>query len=190
MSVKTIKQISVISSKLFFLTILFIQNDIFFLHILTPLGIFLTISLPYAMAFLNIQQTLLLTNSTPYDKILTTSLFSQTISTAYGGWICQRQYLKIKGLGFYVKYLKKPSHFLIINVGFSIPLYMLIPSQISFTKKPRKKKFIFTLLSGQTTTLFNFIVSIKNLKFPDPYKLKGIRNLGEYFDMKEGKKKK
>ena len=35
-----------------------------------------------------------------------------------------------------------------------------------------------------------FIVLLKKIKVPDPYKLKGIKNLSEFFVIKQGKKKK
>jgi ribosomal protein L6P/L9E len=57
-------------------------------------------------------------------------------------------------------------------------------------KKPRKKKYIFILISINTNLLLEFITKIKKLKIPDPYKIKGFRYINEAIKIKTGKKKK
>lgn len=68
--------------------------------------------------------------------------------------------------------------------------YIKIPQIISIIKKPRKKKYIFILLSTNFNILLVFTTLLRKLKTPDPYKIKGFRYIQESIKVKTGKKKK
>jgi hypothetical protein len=166
------------------INIIFIKKNIILLKIVTRSGIFFKICESSAVHYLfNFYNSLLLNNTNQFF----TALILKNIFILFYSFRC---YLKIRGLGFSFKYLELPKHTLLLNIGFSKVRYIQIPKIISLIKKPRKKKYIFILVSTNNNLLVNFNLTIRKLKKPDPYKLKGFRYIREALVVKTGKKKK
>lgn len=112
------------------------------------------------------------------------------LKNLYYSWNKNRQYFKIKGLGFYAQYAQTSRHYLILSVGFSNMVTFLLPLTLIFIKNPKKKKNIFVVKNSYIQSLPIFINSLKKIKLPDCYKLKGLKILNKAFKIKQGKKKK
>lgn len=166
------------------LFIIFIKNNIVIIQAFTSNGIFFYILYNYSAHFINLSNHLIYTNV--IKKINIHFLLKPIFALYY----LYRYYLKLRGLGFSIKYLTKPKHTLLFNLGFSKVRYIKIPQIIKLIKKPRKKKYIFSLFSTHNTVLSDFTYLIRKLKMPDPYKLKGFRYIKEMSTIKTGKKKK
>lgn len=67
---------------------------------------------------------------------------------------------------------------------------MRLAKTIQFNRAPKNKKNVFLISGFQREELLYFILFLKKIKQPDPYKLKGVRHVGEHIKLKEGKKKK
>lgn len=169
--------------------IILIKNNIFVLKLITSTGVFYKIILNWSLSIINLQQHFVLKNCIN-DKNLGNVCLSFLIKNGYTLFYYKRYYLKLKGLGFSFKYLTIPHHNLLLNIGFSKMRYIKIPQIISIIKKPRKKKYIFILLSTNFNILLVFTTLLRKLKTPDPYKIKGFRYIQESIKVKTGKKKK
>ncbi|MEA2041319.1 MAG: 50S ribosomal protein L6 [Bacteroidota bacterium] len=73
-------------------------------------------------------------------------------------------------------------------IGYSHPIVLLLPDEISIevTQEKRKNAFI-TLKSVDKQLVGQVAAKIRSLRKPEPYKGKGIRYVGEYVRSKVGK---
>lgn len=105
------------------------------------------------------------------------------------GYFCQ---LSFSGVGFkFWKSILNQKHNKLINnnifflLGFSHYFLVKLPKIIFiYFKKPR-----FCLFSFSKSVLSNYKVIIENLRFPDPYKLKGILLKDKVIIRKQGKQR-
>lgn len=182
------KNFFIAREKHFLLTLIFVKYNLFFFQIATRQGVFWTQQLSNLLSVLNLNKNLLIKNNI---TVITKACiyYASLLTLIYNSSVCIRRYFKLKGLGFSLRYLSLPRDFMLMTLGFSIPTYMVIPVYVSLVKRPKKKKTLFTVKSPEMYILSNFIAMLKKLKYPDPYKLKGIRYSGEFFNIKQGKKK-
>ncbi|HMO82694.1 MAG TPA: 50S ribosomal protein L6 [Candidatus Paceibacterota bacterium] len=89
--------------------------------------------------------------------------------------------LEIEGVGY--KAEVKGTN-LSLNVGFSHPVLLPIPSGVTATVE----KGVITVSSFDKDLLGQFAANVRKVKEPEPYKGKGIRYQGEYIIRKQGKK--
>lgn len=182
------KNFFIIKQTHFLLTLVFIKYNLFFFQLATRHGVFWTQRLSDILSIVNIEKNLLIKNN--INEITKASIYYNAfLILLYNSVIRIRRYFKLKGLGFSLKYLTIPKDFMLFTLGFSIPTYTIVPEYVSLVKRPKKKKTLFTVRSPEMYILSNFIGMLKKLKYPDPYKLKGIRYAGEFFNIKQGKKK-
>ena len=182
------KNFFIIKQPHFLLTLVFIKYNLFFFQLATRHGVFWTQRLSDILSIVNIEKNLLIKNN--INEITKASIYYNAfLILLYNSVIRIRRYFKLKGLGFSLKYLTIPKDFMLLTLGFSIPTYTIVPEYVSLVKRPKKKKTLFTVRSPEMYILSNFIGMLKKLKYPDPYKLKGIRYSGEFFNIKQGKKK-
>jgi len=88
--------------------------------------------------------------------------------------------LELSGVGFRARV---EGDNLVLNVGYSHPVYIKAPPGISFSVKENK-----ITVSGIDKTLVGDIAEkIKKTRIPDPYKGKGIKYAGEVLRKKAGK---
>jgi len=90
--------------------------------------------------------------------------------------------LEIRGVGYKAS-LPKPET-LILEMGFSHPVEMQVPSGLSVAIE----KNIIVVSGINKQEVGEFSAKIRRVRPPEPYKGKGIRYLGEKVRMKEGKK--
>ena len=75
---------------------------------------------------------------------------------------------------------------IILNLGYSHPVEMLVPSGIKVTsEKPTELK----LFGADRQLLGQFAANVRSKRPPEPFKGKGIKYLNEFIFRKEGKKK-
>ncbi len=89
--------------------------------------------------------------------------------------------LEIEGVGFRAE-VKGTDLFM--NLGFSHPVIIAIPSAIS----AEVVKGVITLKGPDLEQLNQFAANVRKVKKPEPYKGKGIRYRGEFIIRKQGKK--
>ena len=99
-----------------------------------------------------------------------------------GVLIGYRQQMNIVGIGYQVNLNNKT---LVFKLGFSHVISILIPDSISATCL---KSRTLLLKSMNYQKLQNFSALLRSLKFPNPYKEKGIYYLDEPILLKQGKK--
>jgi ribosomal protein L6P/L9E len=127
---------------------------------------------------------------TKYKTLLMTAYYGQCFSF--------RKYLKVKGLGYFLKYISGTgketneayNHILSLEFGTSSPEYAEIPACIDFTVKPRKRKYLYKFNGTDRVTLNSFTKTLQTQAKPDLYKIKGLRFLTEFLKIRPGKKKK
>lgn len=107
----------------------------------------------------------------------------------YGVCFNFRQYVKIKGLGYFIKYMED-EHKICLIFGKSNYEYIQMPANIQISLKPRKKKQAYKLTSTSDQILNLFSKQLQTKALPDPYRLKGIRFIRQQLTIKPGKKKK
>jgi large subunit ribosomal protein L6 len=91
--------------------------------------------------------------------------------------------LELRGVGYRVA---QKGQVLILSLGFSHDVYFVLPEGVA--AKVDKQTFIN--LSGANKQLVGQVAAeIRALRKPEPYKGKGVRYVGEYVRIKEGKKK-
>jgi len=75
---------------------------------------------------------------------------------------------------------------IILNLGYSHPVEMLVPSGIKVTsEKPTELK----LFGADRQLLGQFAANVRSKRPPEPFKGKGVKYLHEFIFRKEGKKK-
>lgn len=99
-----------------------------------------------------------------------------------GVLIGYRQQMNIVGIGYQVNLNERT---LVFKLGFSHTISILIPDSISVTCLKSRS---LLLKSMNYQKLQNFSALLRSLKFPNPYKEKGIYYLGEPVLLKQGKK--
>jgi hypothetical protein len=180
---------SIIQNPIIKATIIGIRNNVVIIKLITKAGIFFQILQKFTYNFLNCKGWLLVQNTDTNFNISSNVMYGLIIGV-FSLFYYTRYYLKLRGLGFSFKYTETPKHILLLNIGFSRVRYIHIPQIISIIKKPRKKKYIFVMISANFNIFLAFTKAVRILKIPDPYKLKGFRYLQEHITTKTGKKKK
>ena len=75
---------------------------------------------------------------------------------------------------------------IILNLGYSHPVEMLVPSGIKVTsEKPTELK----LFGADRQLLGQFAANVRSKRPPEPFKGKGVKYINEFIFRKEGKKK-
>jgi large subunit ribosomal protein L6 len=91
--------------------------------------------------------------------------------------------LFLQGIGFRCEVTSL--EFLLFDLGFSHRIKLKIPKEIK-VKSSKGKILVF---SKDKAKLGLFVAMLKDLRYPDPYKGKGILFLGEELVLKVGKKR-
>lgn len=89
--------------------------------------------------------------------------------------------LQIEGIGYKGEVKGNEIHF---ALGFSHPVIVSIPEGLSVTIE----KGTITVSGINKEAVGHFAAKIRDYKKPEPYKGKGIRYVGEFIHMKQGKK--
>ncbi len=89
--------------------------------------------------------------------------------------------LLIEGVGYRAEV---SSGNLVLNIGFSHPVKVKIPSDVKVTTE----KGLITVSGINKESVGQFTASVRALKKPEPYKGKGIRYEGEVVRRKQGKR--
>jgi large subunit ribosomal protein L6 len=90
--------------------------------------------------------------------------------------------LELVGVGYKADIKDKS---LVLNVGFTLPVTMLLPSDISAKVEDKQTKLILTGIDKDKIGLY--AAKIRAIKPPDAYKGKGIKFAGEVLKLKPGK---
>ncbi len=93
-----------------------------------------------------------------------------------------RRKLEIIGVGYRAELKGKN---LVLNVGYSHPVELLPPDNLSFEVEDRGKTIFVTGIDKQVVG--EICAQIRKVRPPEPYKGKGIRYEGEYVRRKAGK---
>ena len=94
--------------------------------------------------------------------------------------------LRFVGIGYRLEYDKSENK-LELRLGFSIPIIFNISENIS-VKQSQTNKNLYIFRSLYPNLVQSLVYKIRKLRYPEPYKGKGIRYQGEYVRRKEGKK--
>ncbi len=108
-----------------------------------------------------------------------TSLIINMIKGVTDGF---KKELELVGVGYKADVKDKS---LILNVGFTKPVTMLLPADISAKVEEKQTKLILTGIDKDKVGLY--AAKIKAIKPPDAYKGKGIKFVGEMLKLKPGK---
>jgi large subunit ribosomal protein L6 len=112
--------------------------------------------------------------------------YNQTIYTLFFGY---RIYMRIKGLGYYMKPFFEGKQ-LLLHFGKSEDEFTQLPENMEVGIKPRKKKYLYKFVSSNKILLKSFCKQLQIFNKPDIYRLKGLRFVSEYIKIRPGKKKK
>jgi large subunit ribosomal protein L6 len=93
-----------------------------------------------------------------------------------------RRKLEVVGVGYRAELKGKN---LVLNVGYSHPVELLPPDNLSFEVEDRGKIIFVTGIDKQVVG--EICAQIRKVRPPEPYKGKGIRYEGEYVRRKAGK---
>ena len=93
-----------------------------------------------------------------------------------------RRKLEVVGVGYRAELKGKN---LVLNVGYSHPVELLPPDNLSFEVEDRGKTIFVTGIDKQVVG--EICAQIRKVRPPEPYKGKGIRYEGEYVRRKAGK---
>lgn len=91
--------------------------------------------------------------------------------------------LQLRGMGFRSQIKNNQ---LILKIGYSHLIYYKIPNGIKI-KRIKKQKLNIYGITNQL--LYQVSEHLRNYRFPDIYKAKGLVYKGEVFKLKQGKKK-
>ncbi|MCP9236359.1 50S ribosomal protein L6 [Lewinella sp. JB7] len=93
--------------------------------------------------------------------------------------------LEVIGVGYRAE---NKGNLLILTLGYSHPIYFVVPSEVSVeTVSAKGKNPIITLKSMDKQLIGQVAAKIRSLRKPEPYKGKGIRFEGETIRRKAGK---
>jgi large subunit ribosomal protein L6 len=93
-----------------------------------------------------------------------------------------RKELEIRGVGYRAELAGKD---LILHLGYSHPIEVEAPPDITFTLEPRVK--LITVEGIDKELVGQLAADIRKLRPPEPYKGKGVRYRGEHIRRKAGK---
>jgi len=91
--------------------------------------------------------------------------------------------LELRGVGYRVA---QKGSVLILSLGYSHDVYFVLPDGLS---AKIEKQTIIELAGANKQVVGQTAAQIRALRKPEPYKGKGVRYVGEFVRMKEGKKK-
>ena len=95
--------------------------------------------------------------------------------------------LEVVGVGYRAE---NKGQLLILTVGYSHPIYFVIPDEVKVTTTTEKGKApVVTLESIDKQLVGQVAAKIRAFRKPEPYKGKGVRYSDEVIRRKEGKKK-
>jgi large subunit ribosomal protein L6 len=89
--------------------------------------------------------------------------------------------LEIQGIGFRAQI---QGNKMILNLGFSHPIEFIVPKEV---KVSVPKPTTIEVEGADRMIVGQIAAKLRDLKRPEPYKGKGIRYLGEYVRIKQGK---
>jgi large subunit ribosomal protein L6 len=93
--------------------------------------------------------------------------------------------LELVGVGFRAK---NQGQQLELNLGFSHPIIIALPTEIKVEVRAEKGKNPIVALASHDKELIGKVAAkIRSLRKPEPYKGKGVRYVGEYIRRKAGK---
>lgn len=92
--------------------------------------------------------------------------------------------LELRGVGYRVAL--KGTNVLLLSLGYSHDIYYVLPEGVSAKVE---KQTLITLTGSDKQKVGQVAAEIRALRKPEPYKGKGVRYVGEYVRIKEGKKK-
>jgi large subunit ribosomal protein L6 len=106
----------------------------------------------------------------------------------YGSSLGYTVKLKMVGIGYKIEIKQIENQLLLeLKLGFSHTIKIKLPKTFKCKRFHEKSNlFIFSFESSQY--LKNVVSLIRNLRFPEPYKGKGLRYENEIIRRKEGKK--
>ena len=98
--------------------------------------------------------------------------------------------VEIRGIGFRAQVKDRK---LTLNLGYSHSIDVDVPEgiEVEVVKKPTVEQLAVTLIIIKGINkqgIGNFAAALRKLRPPEPYKGKGVRNVGEYIKRKAGKK--
>lgn len=91
--------------------------------------------------------------------------------------------LELRGVGYRVA---QKGNVLILSLGYSHDTYFVLPEGVSAKVD---KQTLIELTGADKQLVGQVAAEIRALRKPEPYKGKGVRYVGEYVRIKEGKKK-
>ncbi len=93
--------------------------------------------------------------------------------------------LELVGVGYRVS---NTSNLVELSIGYSHPIYFVVPSELSVETKMEKGQNPRIILTGIDKQLIGQVAAkIKAFRKPEPYKGKGVRFVGEFIRRKAGK---
>jgi large subunit ribosomal protein L6 len=93
--------------------------------------------------------------------------------------------LELVGVGYRAK---TQGQILELSLGFSHPIKVQLPKEISVSAETEKGKNPIVVLQSHDKQLLGTVASkIRSLRKPEPYKGKGVKYVGEYIRRKAGK---
>ena len=93
--------------------------------------------------------------------------------------------LEVVGVGFRAE---NKGNLLILTLGYSHPIYFMVPAEVEVTTETVKGKApIITLKSSDKQLIGQVAAKIRAMRKPEPYKGKGIKFVGEELRRKAGK---
>lgn len=93
--------------------------------------------------------------------------------------------LEVIGVGYRAE---NKGNLLILTLGFSHPIYFMVPAEVNVeTVSAKGKNPIINLSSTDKQLIGQIAAKIRSLRKPEPYKGKGIRFAGEIIRRKAGK---
>lgn len=96
-----------------------------------------------------------------------------------------RKELELVGVGYRASH---QGQVLELSLGFTHPVFMLLPKEIVLdTKSERNKNPLILLESCDKQLIGQVCAKIRSLRMPEPYKGKGVRFVGEQIRRKSGK---
>ncbi len=110
------------------------------------------------------------------------SLLNNMVTGVVSGY---KKELELVGVGYRAE---SAGQLLKISVGFSHPIYFVVPSEISLkTETVKGKPPVITLESIDKQLIGQVAAKIRSFRKPEPYKGKGIKFKGEVLRRKAGK---
>jgi len=110
---------------------------------------------------------------------LTRALLANMVTGVTDGF---QRTLELVGTGYRAEEEGKA---LVLSLGFSHPIRIAVPAGLTCVVEDRGKRLV---VSGcDKEQVGQFAVDIRRMRPPEPYKGKGVRYLGEYVRLKQGK---